>query len=843
MEQYNPIKIEEKWRKKWLKENRWQVDIKNAKNPYFNLMMFPYPSGEGLHIGNLYAFTGSDIHGRYMRMRGHDVFEPIGFDAFGIHSENFAIKKGVHPRELIQTSTANFRRQLEQAGHMYSWNNLVDTTDSTYYRWTQWLFLQLYKAGLAYHKEAPVLWCPSCQTVLANEQVLQGRCERCDSVVENKKLRQWFLKITNYADRLLDNLDKIDWSQHTKTTQKNWIGKSIGYRLQFKISNFKFQIETFTTRPDTLFGATYLVLSPEHEAVFELKDKIENWEEVEKYIKESANRPQSEKLKEDREKTGVELKGIRALNPASEEVISVWIADYVLGEYGTGAIMAVPAHDQRDFEFAVKFNLPIRPVVVPNDKQRTTSDKKIEGAFTGEGMVINSGEFSGMDSEDAKEKIGEAVGGEAHTQYHLRDWLISRQRYWGPPIPIIYCSNKCLEELRIENNELREEEEGTKWTIVNGDEVAIHPVPEEELPLELPYLEDFRPKGAGKAPLESAKDFVNVKCPKCGGDAKRETDVSDTFFDSSWYFLRYPSVGHDEAPWDKNITKKWLPVDMYIGGQEHAVLHLMYARFITMFLYDQKLIYFEEPFNKFRAHGLLIKDGAKISKSRGNVISPDKLFEAFGADTVRTYLMFLSPLEQGGDWKDEGIRGVHRFLGRVWGLVQKYEKAKNLAPNTYNLSPNLRHKTIKKVTEDIERLHYNTGIATMMTFVNALYENEHSKEDIKTLLILLAPFAPYVTEELWHRLAEAEGEGGGNWGSVHNQKWPEYDKKQIKEQAVSIPVQINGKVKSEVSVVRDMSEKDLEKRALRDEKVQKILGDKEPKKVIVVKNKIVNIVL
>ncbi|MDX1535966.1 MAG: leucine--tRNA ligase [Candidatus Spechtbacterales bacterium] len=824
MEDFNPIKIEEKWRKKWEEEKRWEVDIENAENPYYNLMMFPYPSAEGLHIGNVYAFTGSDVHGRYMRMQGYDVFEPIGFDAFGIHSENFAIKQGMHPRDLIKKSTDNFRRQLKKTGNIYAWDHEVNTTHPKYYKWTQWLFLQLYKAGLAYHKEAPVQWCPSCMTVLANEQVIQGKCERCDSVVESKKLRQWFFKITDYADKLLDNLQEIDWSERTKIAQHNWIGKSIGYKLEFPVSKTDFSITTFTTRPDTLFGATYVVLSPEHHLVDQLKDKIENWDEVAKYIEDAKKKPQSEKLKEDREKTGVQLKGVNAVNPANKDEIPIFVADYVLVEYGTGAIMAVPAHDQRDFDFAVKYHMPIRPVVVPENDEQAKEITKNTQAYEGQGKLINSGPFDGLNSEEAKEKIGEHVEGEQDVHYHLRDWLISRQRYWGPPIPIIFCEN-------CRKNQNEDAEEGIDWTTIEDTEYAVHPVPEKDLPVELPYVEDYKPKGKGTSPLAAVDEFVNVKCPECGEGAIRETDVSDTFLDSAWYFLRYPSINVESKPWDGKLNDKWLPVDAYIGGQEHAVLHLMYARFITMFLHDQGALKFEEPFKKFRAHGLLIKEGAKISKSRGNIVNPDEFFDHFGADTVRTYLMFLSPFEQGGDWRDEGIRGVHRFFGRVWGLVQKLDEE---AKTNETVEQEL-HKTIKKVTEDIERLHYNTAIASMMTFLNTLYDNSHTKEDIKTLLILLTPFAPFITEELWEQLGEE--------GSVHDQEWPKFDPEKAKDDVITIPVQINGKVRAEIEVERGLSKEELEKAAMGDEKVKESMEGKEVKKIIVVPDKIVNIVV
>ena len=682
--------------------------------------------------------------------------------------------------------------------------------------------MQLYKHGMAYRKEAPASWCPSCKTVLANEQVIAGKCERCDSMVGTRKMPQWFLKITDYAERLLENLQTIDWSERTKTAQYNWIGKSTGYRLKFKVQGLKSSkvVEVFTTRPDTLFGATYLVLAPEHKLVVSLfanhESLITNKEEVKKYIEKAKKQTQATRTREDKEKTGVELKGIIAKNPANNEEIPVWIADYVLDEYGTGAVMAVPCHDSRDFAFAKKFGLPMKQVILPtfskseirNAKSEInyndqSSKQECQAAYEGEGVLVNSGKFNGFKSEEARKKIGEFVGGDPQVHYHLRDWLISRQRYWGAPIPIIYC-DKC----------------GTV------------PVPEKDLPVELPYVEDFHPTGTDKSPLTTVHEFVNAKCPKCGGTAQRETDVSDTFLDSAWYYLRYPNTGNGKEAWDKSITKKWLPVDMYIGGQEHAVLHLMYVRFIAMFLHDQNFIDFEEPFKKFRAHGLLIKAGAKISKSRGNIVNPDEFFDMFGADTVRTYLMFLSPLTDGGDWRDEGIRGIYRWFNRVWKLAQS-----NHAGKGSEELEKLRHKTIKKVTEDIERLHYNTAISSLMEYVNEISNGKGQLSNIyiETLLVLLAPFAPYFTEELWEQVVGA--------GSVHDQKWPVYNPELIEEETIIIPVQVNGKVRAEIEVASNATEKEMEDAALVSEKVQKYLGGKQPKRVIAVKGKLVNIVV
>jgi len=763
---YNPQKIEKKWRKIWEKNKTFQVDLKRAKNPYYNLMMFPYPSAEGLHVGNVYAFTGSDIHGRFKRMQGNDVFEPMGFDAFGIHSENFAIKKGIHPQILIKKNTDNFREQLKNLGCLFDWEHEVDTTKPEYYKWTQWLFLQLFKAGLAYRKKAPVDWCPSCKTVLADEQVVSGKCERCDSEVIQKETEQWFLKITKYAERLLKNLDKIDWSERTKIAQRNWIGKSEGALLKFPIFNSRFSIEVFTTRPDTLFGCTYLVISPEHKLIEELKSSIKNWDEVGNYIKKAKIKSELERTELAKDKTGVELKGIKAVNPANKEEIPVFIADYVLASYGTGAIMAVPAHDQRDFEFAKKYNLPIKHAPV------------------------------------ASPKIIEAVGGKKTINYHLRDWLISRQRYWGPPIPIVYCQ-KC----------------------------GIVPVPEKDLPVLLPFVKNFRPKGTGESPLASVPSFVKTKCPQCKGPARRETDVSDTFLDSSWYFLRYPSprsARSGQVPFDPAITRKWLPVDMYIGGQEHAVLHLLYTRFITMALKDAGFIDFAEPFEKFRAHGLLTKGGTKMSKSKGNVVNPDDYFKKFGADTLRMYLMFLGPFSEGGDWSDSGIIGISRFLNKVWGLKDKIGNSDD--------AEKIVHQTIKKVTEDIENLRYNTAISALMILANEMEKSsEIQNTNYKILLLLLAPFAPYIAEELWQEL--------GNKNSIHGQKWPEYDSKLIKEEIIMLVIQINGKVRDKIEAEAGISQKEAERLTLSQEKVKQWILGKKVRKIIFIPNKLINIVI
>jgi leucyl-tRNA synthetase len=622
---YNPQEVERKWQARWDERgtNRWtDAELRAAERPFYNLMMFPYPSAEGLHVGNIYAFTGADIRGRFKRLQGHDVFEPIGFDAFGIHSENFALKQGIHPSELIPRNVERFTRQLRRVGFMYDWDHTVDTTRPEYYRWTQWIFLQLFKAGLAEKKEAPVNWCPSCNTVLANEQVVGGECERCGTAVEMRFLSQWFFKISQFAGRLLDNLKTLDWSDTTRKAQENWIGRSEGAELEFPIVRHRVAedrhesaqlhpekpvIRVFTTRPDTVFGATYMVLAPEHPLVERITSD-EQREAVEEYRRQVASQDlMTRKKTDDKTKTGV-WTGAHAVNPATGEEVPVWIADYVLMEYGTGAIMAVPGHDERDYEFATQFGLPIIRVVAGEGDD---ADTPLSEAYTGPGRLVNSGEFDGTPAEEARAAVttwlGECGAGKPRINYRLHDWTISRQRYWGPPIPVLYC-----------------------------DACGVVPVPEDQLPVLLPEIDDIKPDASGISPLARHEEWYRTDCPSCGGGARRETDVSDTFLDSAWYFLRYPSAGNEQLPFDPQVTKSWLPVDSYIGGNEHAVLHLLYARFVTMALHDMGHIDFEEPFTRFRAHGLIIKEGAKMSKSKGNVVVPDDYIAHWGADTVRT---------------------------------------------------------------------------------------------------------------------------------------------------------------------------------------------------------------
>jgi len=747
----------------------------------------------------MFAFTGADIYGRFKRLQGYDVFEPIGFDAFGIHSENYALNIGEHPARLIPQNIATFRRQLRRFGGMFDWRHELSTTDPRYYKWTQWLFLQLFKAGLAVRKKAAVNWCPSCKTVIANEQVIDGYCERHPDVkVEQRFLEQWFFAITRYAERLLNNLDILDWSDSTIAMQRNWIGRSEGAELVFETPAGE-KITVFTTRPDTVFGATYMVLAPEHPLVDALT-AVEQRTAVRAYQRQVAAKDIVARKVGDKTKTGVFV-GSYARNPATGEAIPIWIADYVLMEYGTGAIMAVPAHDARDFEFAAQFGLPVRQVV-----RRDGATLPFE---SDDGVMINSGAFDGLSCKEAKAQIVASLAtrglGTARVQYRLHDWCISRQRYWGPPIPIIYCE-RC----------------------------GPVGVPEKDLPVELPLIEDFRPDDTGVSPLARHREWYFVKCPECGGEARRETDVSDTFLDSAWYFLRYPSSEFDGRPWDPQRTRTWLPVTTYIGGNEHAVLHLLYSRFITMVLRELGHVEFEEPFPKLRAHGLIIKDGAKMSKSRGNVVNPDAFIQKWGADTFRMYLMFLGPFREGGDFREEGITGVRRFLDKVWALVHEAAQAQPQA--LAEAVERKMHQTIHKVTADTESLDYNTAIAAMMEYVNLVREQgAGQRAAIEPLLVLLAPYAPHVTEDLWAHL--------GHTTSIFHAPWPVYDERRAASGDVEIVVQVNGRVRGRLTVARGASESDVMARALADVAVRKFVDGMPMKKTIYVPDRLLNLVV
>jgi leucyl-tRNA synthetase len=802
MEKYDHRAIETKWVRRWAETGAFETDLRGAEKPYYNLMMFPYPSAEGLHVGNVFAFVGSDIHGRYMRARGHDVFEPMGFDAFGIHSENFAIKINTHPAKLIPSNIRTFTEQLKRLGGLFDWSHQVSTTDPAYYRWTQWIFVQLYRAGLAYQKEAPVNWCPSCNTVLAAEQAEGGVCERCGTSVEQRAMRQWFFRITAYAQQLLDNLAWIDWSEITKNAQERWIGRSEGAEVDFPVVGHPDTLRVFTTRPDTLWGATYMVLAPEHPLV-ERVTTPDRQAAVQAYLQAAARKTDLEREDATREKTGV-FTGGYAINPVNGERIPIWVSDYVLITYGTGAIMAVPAHDTRDFAFATAFRLPIVRVISPDG-----ADGEVTEAYVGEGTMINSGPFNGMHSLAAKSKVTDWLEerrmGARKVNYRLRDWCISRQRYWGPPIPMIYC-----------------------------DRCGVVPVPEDQLPVVLPYIEDFKPDGSGKSPLARDPAFVATACPSCGGPGRRETDVNDNFLDSAWYFFRYPSADREEVVFDPALTEKWLPVDMYIGGNEHAVLHLMYTRFITMALKDMGLISFEEPFKRFRAHGLLIKDGAKMSKSKGNVVNPDEYLEEFGADTFRTYLMFLGPYQEGGDFRDAGINGVRRFYDRLWRYGT--QTAFSDAPVTDRRLLALLHRKTKDVTQDLEALQYNTAIARLMELLNGLQDHaSHHREAFRRLLQLASPFAPFIAQELWSRLGEE--------GLICDAPWPAWDETLIVEETIEYVVQVNGKVRDRLLLPPGTPQQEVEKAALVSERVHPWTQGHQVAKMIFVPNRLLNIVV
>lgn len=820
---YNFHKIEEKWQKKWKNDDVYKTVIDSEKPKYYVLEMFPYPSGK-LHMGHVRNYSIGDVVARYKKMRGFNVLHPMGWDAFGLPAENAAIKNQIHPAKWTWDNIKNMKQQLIGLGISYDWDREVASCHENYYKWTQWLFLKLYEKGLAYKKEAAVNWCPSCATVLANEQVINGECERCGSVVEKKRLNQWFFKITDYAERLLQDLEKLSgWPEKVKIMQKNWIGRSEGVEIKFKVEKTGEFIRAFTTRHDTIYGVTYMVLAPEHPMVLKLVEGTDKEEEIRAFIKEMEKASEIERTAESTEKIGL-FTGAYAINPMNGERIPILVANYVLMEYGTGAVMGVPAHDQRDFEFAKKYNLPIRIVIQPKEGEKLELDKMTE-AYPGRGVLVNSGPYNGMDNHDAQNAIAEYMEkegiGKRKVNYRLRDWLISRQRYWGAPIPIVYCE-KC----------------------------GPVPVPEEDLPVILPENVEFNPKGV--SPLLECEEFLNTTCPKCGGPAKRETDTMDTFVCSSWYFLRFTSPHTTDRPFNKDEVNYWMPVDQYIGGVEHAILHLMYARFFTKVLHDIGLIEAEEPFTNLLTQGMVLKDGAKMSKSKGNVVSPEDIMERYGADTARLFILFASPPERDLEWSDQGVEGSFRFLNRVYRLIEDYLDLlkKNRERNDDSLTGEdkelrrLTHYTIKKVTEDIEeRFNFNTAISAIMELVNGLNrykdgENINIKvmtEAVENLIVLLAPFAPHITEEMWEMIGKTD--------SVHRQPWPEYDKEALKKDELEIVVQVNGKVRDKILVPADITKADLEQTVLEQDKIKSYINGKKIVKTIVVPKKLVNIVV
>ena len=808
--------IDKKWQDKWAESGLYKFDPNKEGEKLYVLEMFSYPSGSQLHAGHWFNYGPVDSWARFKRMQGYNVFQPMGFDAFGLPAENFAIKTGIHPQDSTIKNIAKMEEQLKAMGAMFNWENEVVTCSPEYYKWTQWLFLKLYEKGLAYRKKAPVNWCPSCQTVLANEQVVDGACERCSTEVTKKDLTQWFFKITDYADELLDKLDGLDWPEKTVSMQKHWIGRSTGSQVNFKVKDSDLNFDVFTTRVDTLCGVSYVVLAPENPLVDEIVS-AEQKEAVENYKEEAKKQSDIERQSISREKTGV-FTGAYAIHPLTGKEVPIWVGDYVLATYGTGAVMAVPAHDERDFAFAEKFNLPINRVIEAKDGSETNLP------FCEHGILVNSGEFDGLTTDEAKEKIVEKLAsmglGEKKVNFRLRDWLVSRQRYWGAPIPVVYC-----------------------------EECGIVPVPESQLPVELPYDVEFAPDG--KSPLAKSEAFVNTTCPHCGKPAKRETDTLDTFVCSSWYYLRYPDNKNTEAPFNPELINKMLPVDKYVGGPEHACMHLLYARFITKALRDMGYLNFDEPFTSLTHQGLILgPDGLKMSKSKGNTISPDDYIKEYGADVFRMYLMFGFAYTEGGAWSDDGIKSVNRFVERIERIIDTAREAISKGENNKTTMDKAekelnywRHNTIKSVTDDTDKLQFNTAIARMMEFINALSKYTQEKEMnldflkdvVSDYLRLLAPFAPHFSEEQWNLL--------GNSYSIFNEAWPKFDPKALVKDEVEIAIQVNGKIKNKIMVSSDLDEEGIKAAALADEKIIASTEGKTVVKVIVIKGRLVNMVV
>ncbi len=828
-DKYNFIEVEEKWQEYWKKNNFFKSYLDSKKLKYYVLEMFPYPSGEP-HMGHVKNYVIGDVVARYKHSQGYNILHPMGWDAFGLPAENAAIQHKIHPSIWTKNNIQKMKNTLIKMGISYDWDREISTCKPDYYKWTQWIFLQLYKNGLAYKKKGVVNWCPSCSTVLANEQVVEGKCERCGAEVTKKELPQWFFKITEYAQSLLDDMECLEeWPERVLTMQKNWIGRSEGARIEFPIKGGNKTIPVFTTRPDTLYGATYFLLAPEHPLVEEIIIDSPYKDEVQSFIKEVSKESTIERISTALEKRGC-FTGKYVINPINSEEIPIWVANYVLMEYGTGAVMAVPAHDQRDFEFAKKYNLPIRIVIQPKDKE--VSFNTLEAAFDEEGIMVNSGQFNGLSSTKALENIINHLikkgYGKKEVNYRLRDWLISRQRYWGAPIPIIYCPN-C----------------------------GMVPVPEKDLPVLLPENVDFRP--TGMSPLERSEEFVNTICPKCGKKAKRETDTMDTFVCSSWYYLRYCSPQNDTAPFNTQELKYWMPVDQYIGGVEHAILHLLYSRFFIKALYDLKYVNFKEPFKRLFTQGMVCKDGAAMSKSKGNVVTPGEIFSKFGIDATRVMILFASPPEVDMEWTDKGMEGASRFLNRVWRLIYNnldyFKKARNkeevFLEDISDEAKKIRqktHQTIKKVTEDIEeRFHFNTAISAIMELTNEVYkfqlEEKVGKEGdvfvlrkaLEIIIRLLGPIAPHFSEELWQEM--------GNKESIYMQPWPKYDDILLEEEEKIIVVQVNGKLRGKLTVPASYDDERIEREALSIPKIQEKIEGKKIIKIIAVSGKLVNIVV
>ncbi len=789
MEKYDHKKIEKKWQQRWAEAQLYRAADDTSKPKAFILDMFPYPSGEGLHVGHPKGYIATDIYSRFKRMQGYSVLHPMGWDAFGLPAENYAIKNKVHPRAAVEKNIATFKEQLAGVGFDYDWEREINTTDPSYYRWTQWIFLQLFKKGLAYQSNEPINWCPSCMTGLANEDLDGTVCERCGTEVVKKALPQWVLKITAYADRMLADLDALEWPEHIKMAQRNWIGRSEGAEIDFALAGLEQKITVFTTRPDTLFGATYMVVAPEHPLLVELKAQIQNWDEVAIYTATAAQKTEIDRTAEGKEKTGVKLQDIQAINPATKEEIPVFVADYVLAHYGTGAIMAVPAHDERDFAFAQKFGLPLKKVISSNDE-----------LSTGYGVLENSGEFSGLQSDEAKKKITESVGGKLATTYKIKDWVFSRQRYWGEPIPIIHCS-----------------------------EHGAVAVPEEQLPVLLPEVTSYEPSGTGESPLATIAEWVNTTCPTCGGPAKRETNTMPQWAGSSWYYLRFMDPHNNAALVDPAKEKYWAPVDVYVGG-DHAVRHLIYARFWHKFLFDIGAVSTIEPFARLEFLGfILAEDGRKMSKRYGNVINPTDVVATYGADAFRVYEMFMGPFENTVAWSTNSIAGTTRFVERVWRMGEKVQ-----AEPVATLDATL-NQTIKKVGDDIEAFKFNTAVSQMMIFLNAAEkEGALGKAQWESFLAILAPFAPHTTDELWEMLGHTE--------SIHATTWPSFDLSKLQESRVQIAIQVNSKVRGTIALAPDTPKEEALKAARAEEGVSKWLRQGKEAKAVYVPGKIINFV-
>ena len=802
-ELYNHKVVEKKWQKVWDDNKAFAATDDYSKPKYYALVEFPYPSGQGLHVGHPRPYTALDIVARKRRMQGYNVLYPMGWDAFGLPTENYAIKNKIHPKIVTENNVKRFKEQLHSLGYSFDWDREINTTDPSYYKWTQWIFLKLFKAGLAYKKEMPINWCTSCKVGLANEEVVNGVCERCGAPVVRKVKSEWMLKITDYAEKLIEGLDHVDYIERVKVSQKNWIGKSQGAEVDFSIKGKEDKLRVYTTRCDTLFGVTYMVVSPEHPIIDKYKDELKNWDTIAAYRDEASKKSDFERAELAKEKTGVQIEGLTAINPVNGKEIPIWISDYVLMSYGTGAIMAVPAHDERDWEFAKKFNLPLIQVVAKNGEEVDINAAAFTDVATG--VLINSDFLNGLEVKDAKAKmiafLEEKKIGTAKTNYKLRDWVFSRQRYWGEPIPIVHC-DKC----------------------------GYIPIDESELPLMLPEVESYMPTDNGESPLAAMTDWVNTTCPCCGGPAKRETDTMPQWAGSSWYFLRYTDPHNDEALASKEALKYWMPVDWYNGGMEHTTLHLLYSRFWHKFLYDQGVVPCPEPYQKRTSHGMILgENGEKMSKSRGNVVNPDDIVREYGADTLRTYEMFIGAFDLSASWSEDGVKGCRRFLERIW-------KLQDIMTNEKGYSSDLEtkmHQTIKKVSSDYENLKYNTAIAAMMALLNDFTKKGSiTKGEYKTLLILLNPVAPHITEELWQII--------GGSGYVYEQTWPEYEEAKTVENTVEIAVQINGKTKGTLAIGREDAKEDVIAKA-KESIADKLTGNIV--KEIYVPGRIVNIVM